>query len=413
MHRTLSFRRLILRLALSAGMAAGLAVVPAQPAFAQAGVALPAPSNDIEYPAKRGDTMIGISRRYLIEGQRHEVQRALWEHNKLRDKDSIAPGQVIRIPENWLKEDANSIQLARVEGDVQSKGAPLRPGAKLAPGDDIKTGTNGYVTIKLSDGSTLVLQPGSDMAIDGVKKSPIAPAANAQFSLTKGRIEASVPRRNPGGARFEVRTPIAVAAVRGTRFRVTADDQKRTASSEVIEGTVQVNDTGNIGTVAVAAGFGTKVSEGQAPLPPRALLAAPRLWTGIRLWVRRPVQLNFTRLQGAVAYRVLVARKADFADVISEIVIPSNVISLPDMQNGAYFVKVRGIDDIGLEGRDTQADLVLSLDGAPRAPQTPGVPAGAPAAPAGTPSPAPASVAPPATDTPAMQSAPASPPPAR
>ncbi|MEO8202825.1 MAG: FecR domain-containing protein [Betaproteobacteria bacterium] len=412
MQRTLAFHRLFLRLALSAGMAAGLAVASAQPVIAQTAVALPAPSNDIEYAATRGDTMIGISRRYLIEGQRHEVQRALWEHNKLRDKDSIAPGQVIRIPENWLKEDANSIELAHVEGDVQSKGAPLRSGAKLAPGDDIKTGTNGYVTIKLSDGSTLVLQPGSDMAIDGVKKSPIAPAANAQFSLTKGRVEASVPRRNPGGARFEVRTPIAVAAVRGTRFRVTADDQKRTASSEVIEGTVQVNDTGNIGTVAVAAGFGTKVSEGQAPLPPRALLAAPRLWTGIRLWVRRPVQLNFTRLQGAVAYRVLVARKADFADVISEIVIPSNVIALPDMENGAYFVKVRGIDDIGLEGRDTQADLVLSLDGAARAP---GAPAGAPAEPAGAPSPAaaPASVAPPAANTPAMQSAPASPPPAR
>jgi len=346
--------------------AAFLALSLPQAIVAQpAGSGLPPPSADIDYKAQARDTMIGIARRYLIDGQRHEVQRALWEHNKLRDKDQIAPGQVIRIPENWMKEDANSITLSHVEGDVQSKGQPLRAGAKLAPGDDFKTGRDGYVTIKLSDGSTLVLQPGSDMAIEGVKKSPLAPAADAQFTLKNGRVEATVTKRNPNGARFEVRTPIAVAAVRGTKFRVVADEEKKTATSEVVEGTVQVNDTGNLGSVAVLEGFGTKVTEGQAPLAPRALLPAPRLWTGIRLWVRRPVRLNFTRLAGAVNYRLVVARRADFADVISETLLANNEIVLPDLENGAYFLKVRGIDDLGLEGRDTTGDLVLQLEAAP------------------------------------------------
>ncbi len=250
-------------------------------------------------------------------------------------------------------------------GACSPKASRCGRGAKLAPGDDFKTGPNGYLTIKLADGSTLVLQPGSDLSIEGVKKSPLAPAADAQFSLKNGRVEATVPKRASGGARFEVRTPIAVAAVRGTRFRVVADDEKRTATSEVLEGTVQVNDTGNLGSVAVREGFGTRVAEGQAPLAPRALLPAPRLWTGIRLWVRRPVRLNFTRLAGAVGYRLLVARRADFADVISETVLPTNEIVLPDLANGPYFLKVRGIDDLGLEGRDTLADLVLLLNAGP------------------------------------------------
>lgn len=361
-------------------LAAFLALAMPGPAVAQpASTGLPAPPADIEYTARPRDTMIGIARRYLIDGQKHEVQRALWEHNKLRDKDRIVPGQVIRIPENWMKDDANSITLAHVEGDVQSKGQPLRAGAKLAPGDDFKTGRDGYVTIKLSDGSTLVLQPGSDLAIEGVRKSPLAPAADAQFSLKNGRVEATVTKRNPDGARFEVRTPIAVAAGRGTKFRVVADDAKKTATSEVIEGTVQVNDTGNLGSVALNAGFGTKVTEGQAPLPPRALLPAPRLWTGLRLWVRRPVRLNFTRLAGAVNYRLLVARRKDFADVISETLLSTNEIVLPELDNGAYFLKVRGIDDLGLEGRDALADLVLQLDPAP-APVPAPVPASPPAA---------------------------------
>ena len=352
--------------------------VPAS-ALAQAAFTLPAPAADIEYTARDRDTMIGIARRYLIEGQRHEVQRALWEHNKLRDKDQIGRGQIIRIPENWMKEDANALTLAHVEGEVTSKGQPLAPGTKIAAGDDFKTGRNGYVVIKLADGSTLNLQPGSDLNIEGVKKSPLAPAADAQFSLKNGRVEATVAKRAPGGARFEVRTPIAVAAVRGTRFRVVADEVNKTATSEVIEGEVQVNDTGNLGTVSLREGFGTRVNEGQAPLAPRALLPAPRLWTGIRLWVRRPIQLNFTRLAGAVGYRVLVARKPDFADVISEQVLGTNVIVLPELANGPYFVKVRGIDDLGLEGKDTLADLVLSLE-APKPPAPAAPPAAPPAA---------------------------------
>src|SRR5690349_9343392 len=126
----------LLRFFLSAAFAFGVhAAALAQPASPVPSV-LPAPSNDIEYTAKDRDTMIGIARRYLIEGQRLEVQRALWEHNKLRDKDQISRGQVIRIPENWMKEDPNALTLAHVEGEVTSKGQPLAPGAKIAPGDD-------------------------------------------------------------------------------------------------------------------------------------------------------------------------------------------------------------------------------------------------------------------------------------
>jgi hypothetical protein len=349
-------RALLLRLALAAG------ILFAAPALqAQTAGALPAPAADIEYTARSGDTMIGLSRRYLIEGQKHEVQRALWEHNQLKDKDRIAPGQVIRIPENWLKNDAGRMELTQVEGDVQSKGQPLRPGARITAGDDLQTGKDGYVTIKLADGSTLALKPGSSMQVDSVRKSPLAPAADALFTLKNGRVEASVQKRSASGARFEVRTPIAVAAVRGTRFRVVSDEEKRTATSEVVEGTVEVNDTGNLGSVSVQDGFGTRVAEGQAPSAPRALLPAPRLWTGMRLWVRRPVRLNFTRLPGAVSYRLVVARKADFNEVIAETILPNNIIVLPELDNGPYFLKVRGIDDLGLEGKDTLADITLSL----------------------------------------------------
>ena len=366
-------RALLFRLALAASL-----LFSAPALLAQASSLLPPPTADIEYIAKSGDTMIGIARRYLIEGQKHEVQRALWEHNQLKDKDRINPGHVVRIPENWVKNEAGRIELAHVEGDAQSGGQPLRKGATLSAGDELKTGKDGYVTIKLADGSTLALQPGSTLAVDTVKKTALTPSSEALFTLKNGRVEASVQKRSASGSRFEVRTPIAVAAVRGTRFRVAADEEKRTATSEVLEGNVAVNDSGNLGTVSVPEGFGTRVQDGQAPETPRALLTAPRLWTGIRLWMRRPIRLNFTRLAGATQYRVLVARQADFSNVISEVVLTANEIQLPDLENGAYFLKVRGIDDIGLEGKDTLADLVLNLEplAVPTAPAAAPAPAG-------------------------------------
>ncbi len=329
---------------------------------------LPPPGADVDYTVKDRDTMIGISRRYLNSGEKLEVQRALWEHNRLRDKDSISPGQVIRIPENWMRNEAGPIELAHVEGEAQFRGQALKPGAAITAGDTVRTGKDGYVTIRLADGSTLSLQPGSEMQVESVKKSPLANAPEAKFLLKSGRVEAAVQKRQPGGARFEVRTPIAVAAVRGTKFRVTADAEKHTATSEVLEGVVQVNDSGNLGSVAVKDGFGTRVKEGQPPAEPRALLAAPRMWTGIRLSLRAPVKLNFTKLEGATSYRVLVARRADFAEVIVSDILLTNEITLPALENGPYFLKLRGIDDLGLEGRDATADLVLSVQAPAAAP---------------------------------------------
>jgi len=335
-------------------------------ALPQQGVAqgpLPAPGKDLEYKVQPRDTMIGIARRYLIDGEKLDVQRALWDHNKLKDKDSIHLGQVILIPENWLRNAPGKIVLTQVQGEVQSAGAKPKAGAEVNPGDEVRTGKDGYVTIRLADGSTLALSPDSDLAIEGVRKSPLegSAAADAKFLLKSGRVEAAVHKRPAGGARFEVRTPIAVAAVRGTQFRVVANGAQHTATSEVLEGVVQVSDTGNRGSVSVEQGYGTQVREGSPPAKPRELLPAPHLWTGIRLWVKRPIRMNFTNLDGAVRYRALVSRTADFNEIVFEGFMHNNKIRLPDLPSGPYFIRVRGIDELGLEGRDADASVVINL----------------------------------------------------
>ena len=349
---------------------AAFALSQCEPALAQrdpAPASMPAPGRDVEYVARPGDTMIGIARRLLADGKRWEVQRALQQHNKLRDADRIAPGLVVLIPENWILNEAARIEIVKLDGEVQSKGAALSAGGTVAAGEQLSTGKGGTVTIRLADGSTLALQPESSLSIERVTKTPLAPAPEAVFQLIKGRVETKVEKRAASGARFEVRTPVAVGAVRGTVFRVAMDEAKGSSTAEVLEGTVQVTDTGERGSVSVEEGFGTRTIAGNAPAAPRALLAAPRLWGGVRLVWRAPENIRFVRLQGAVSYRMRIARSADASDVVAETMLSREELSINGLADGTYYVRVRGIDELGLEGRDATAQMLVRIQ-APASP---------------------------------------------
>lgn len=334
---------------------------PVMSALAQPSAQSSTPAGDDEtYVAQPGDTMNAISGRFLHEGETPRVQRALQRHNKLSDPDLIHPGFVVRLPRAWLKSRPSALEVVAVQGEVRSKGQPLQLNAKLAAGDDVRTGANGYATLRLADGTTLTLLPSANAGVERAQAAP-GGATDTQFRLDAGRVETAVPRPARGNTRFEVRTPMAIAAVRGTKFRVTSDVQKNAASSEVVEGEVQVADSGRLGSVDVRAGFGTRVNAGSAPLAPRALLPAPFLWTGVQLVERPQVEIPINPLRGAQAYRLFVATREDFSNVILEQVLRTPVIRLERLVDGDYFVRLRGIDDIELEGRDTTARMRVSI----------------------------------------------------
>jgi hypothetical protein len=354
-----------------------LVMLGSAPALAQSSAELPAPSTDIEYVAKPGDTMIGIARRFLSQGREWRVQRALIQHNRLRDADVIAPGQVVRIPENWLLNAAARIEIIALSGDVRSDGDTPRLKDAVAPGRELRTGPGATVTIKLPDNSTLTLQPESSLRVESASGTPIRPQAESVFQLIRGRVEAVVAKRDMAGARFEVRTPVAVAAVRGTRFRVTMNESARATTTEVTEGEVQFSDNGGLGSVPVPDGFGTRVIEGRPPEQPRALLDAPRIWTGVRLVPRSPLAISFLALRNAVGYRVRISRDRESRDMVGEITSTTAQLRIEGLPNGTYFARVRGVDNLGLEGRDSVGELLVNVASAP----VPNPPAETPAAP--------------------------------
>ena len=355
--------RLLLALLAAALLGAAPAPLAAQQAAKPAAQQLEAD----DHVVLSGETLNGISARLLHEGDTRRVQRALADFNRLSDADRIVPGQIIRIPRAWLKSRPASLEVVALKGDVRSGGLPLAPGAQVAAGQDVTSGSASYVTLKLADGSTLVLLPASTARIERASAAPGGGATDTRVRLEQGRAEAAVQPRRAGGTRFEIRTPIAASAVRGTKFRVAAGDAGDRSTSEVLEGEVAVRDNAGRAEVVVRGGFGTRVLAKEAPLAPRALLPAPFLWSGVRLVSRTPTDLQFSPLAGAASYRIFITATETLEAVLAEELRPGPLIGLAPLADGDYFVRVRAIDDIGLEGHDTVVRLrVRARADAPR-----------------------------------------------
>ncbi|HEY4374139.1 MAG TPA: FecR domain-containing protein [Burkholderiales bacterium] len=304
-----------------------------------------------EYPAVQGDTLTGISARFLEDGN---AWRQLLKYNRVPNPDHINPGEIIRMPLSWMKRDPAPLSavVARGEAQVMHNGAtaPLTPGATLAQGDEVRTGKDGYVTLRLADGSVLKLPADSRMTVQNAEKIRDTTAVRSKMQLLQGRVEAVVTKFKGSGNRFEVTTEQAVAGVRGTEFRVAVDGGS--TASEVLDGRVALDGEGAAaGKGAVlAAGFGSKVSGGEV-LPPVQLLPAPVLGD-LPVQERLIVRFTFPALAGAQKYRAQVGRDANFYDVVADTLVDAPNLRFAGLDDGPYFLRVRGVDANGLEGRD-------------------------------------------------------------
>ena len=310
-----------------------------------AGVA-PAADDDLVYVVRAGDTLIGLGRTLLIDPRSWpELQRL----NRIAEPRRIPIGTNLRIPVALARGVPAPARVVRVEGDARSGGAVLAPGAALGPGADVATGRDGYVTIELADGSRLVLQAQSRLRIREAVRYPALDAHRSAIEVESGRVESvTVPQK--GGGRFEIRTPLATTAVRGTDFRVASDDAARRTRSEVLTGSVAVAGEG--APVAVAAGFGTVVDETRRPIAPVKLLPAPDLSRLPALQERVLFRFNLEPVAGVRGYRAQLARDREFQAVVAEDSPGGTEVRFGGVPDGDYWLRVRALDERALEGAD-------------------------------------------------------------
>src|SRR5690606_25294347 len=133
-----------------------------------------------------------------------------------------------------------------------------------------------FATLRLPDGSLLHLEAGSRFVLERLREVEALRRRATVIRLDDGRVDATVSPQPPG-SRFDVRTPLAVAGVRGTRFGVSFSARDIRMLSDVVEGRVAMTAPALAGELAMAAGEGAVVARAGAPPRLRPLLPAAAL----------------------------------------------------------------------------------------------------------------------------------------
>jgi hypothetical protein len=130
-----------------------------------------------------------------------------------------------------------------MKGDVgyragEAEWADLSPDTKLTSVDQVHTGPDSAVTLRMRDGSTVELSELSQMAIGTLDAKE--GRLKVRILLKVGALQAKVVPQKTLPSDFQVRMPTATTSVRGTVFSVRYDEGTQLGTVEVQEGTVQV-----------------------------------------------------------------------------------------------------------------------------------------------------------------------------
>lgn len=301
------------------------------------------------YEAADGDTLQDLARDHFLQPDDWRKALAL---NRLAVPE-LPAGTRVRLDRGWLKREPLSAELVAFRGAVSVRSGkedrPATAGMRVAEGDRIATGIEGFATLRFPDGSLVSLPTNSAMRLDRLRRYPLADGIDRRLTLEQGTAESTVVPLVGAASRYEVTTPVAVSAVRGTQFRVHFTPGTARALTEVVEGVVGVTPRGTGAERRVPAGYGIVVGRAgtagaQAlPIPPVAL-AMPALQSGAR------VTFGVRPQPGIVAYRVEVATDRDFVDRVATATSADGRFNLGGLPAGRLHARIVAIGANGLVG---------------------------------------------------------------
>ncbi len=175
---------------------------------------------------------------------------------------STAQPTITQTDQPTATPSGNGVSITGLWGTAQFKGSgtseyfQVSQSTVLYEGDTIITGANSHLTLQFSDGSTMDVAENTSVTLQSITDSnqpKIIQVISGLLHL-KELLEHFKHK-------FEVRTPIAVCAVRGTEFTVKVDGDSSTTTT-VISGEVNVTATQTGNSVLLQPGESITVSSG-------------------------------------------------------------------------------------------------------------------------------------------------------
>ncbi|MEW6203078.1 MAG: FecR domain-containing protein [bacterium] len=157
--------------------------------------------------------------------------------------------------------------ISKIKGDVQVKimadmqWKAATDGMKVGEGAEIKAGENSEAFLTWSKGNIVKILPLTAMKIESLQEDEKKTSSN--LTLASGNLFARVAKLKSSDSSFKIKTPTALAGVRGTAFDVTP------SNIAVVEGTIVVEAGGQ--EIEVTEGMMVAIEIGMPPSLPEAI----------------------------------------------------------------------------------------------------------------------------------------------
>ena len=305
-------------------------------------------SSEWLYTVRPGDTFWGICETYTSKKNCWQI---LPDLNNVERTRELPPGFIVRVPSEWLKTQPKPVTVLFVNGDVKVQTYPeevvraLKSGEKLYEGAIIETRT-GSVSLMFADGSNMLVEPETKIVFNKLSVSNGEGIVDTDVRLNRGAVKTRVNKKRAAN-HFQITTPTAVAAVRGTEYRVSTNEQQNFLTrSEVYEGKVNVAAYEN--AVDIPENYGLVAYAG-TPLTPKKLLDTP-VFKEFATEQSTPISIKWHKLENAEAYSLEFLQEDSADELIKKIHTEKTKIETSNIDTGCYTLRLRGIDEDDLQG---------------------------------------------------------------
>lgn len=310
------------------------------------------------YTMEADETLQDLADRFLASGI---PSSRILQHNNLVDASQLEVGDTINIPLSWLQQQPDPARASSVTGQVMllsgrdSAKRPLTSGTLIRVGDEIIS-HSGSATIELADSSVIRLSPNSRLTFNRLTRYGKSGMVDTRLRLNSGELETRVEPFVEDGSRFEIETPSAVAAVRGTMFTLKTD---ATGSDlRVTEGRVAFGPRGDIRLIP--EGYSARVSTvNSSGMNIRRLPPAPDINPLPRQLTQLPETLSWNS-NGASRYKVNVF-EADTGRWLQSETLEDTRYKLDLLDNGKYQLHLAALDSRGIAGMPGTVDFEVDL----------------------------------------------------
>ena len=319
-----------------------------------------ADQGDWQYTVKDKDTIWAVCERYVAEPL---CWKKLTEYNQITTPKYLPPGTVLDIPKAWLIQTDSTALVIAVEGKVLVGRNGITPDTEVKVGDkllvdDMVVTHQGSAMIEFADGSRLLLKAHSQVRMDTLKYDDAANIAKSRIELIKGRLKSQVEKQVSGKGVYQILTPAAVAAVRGTEFRVARSEQAETGkvvmTTELLTGSLAIQSENE--EQALSAGQALIATQDEALPEPITLLPRPTTDLNQLKEFKLPAVFTWHAVQGAAHYMVSLS---DNNSLLWEKQTEQPQLEIGQLEGAELMLRIRAVDAAGIEGRDRKIRITL------------------------------------------------------